>query len=56
MPLPREPLELRQRAEEFLGLGEADADVPRAIGFALLAIAGELATIRRDLHQQTKKR
>lgn len=48
-PLPAEPLECRQRAEELLGLGDVDVDVPRAIAFALLAIAGELHTIRRQL-------
>jgi len=44
-----EPQECRRRAEEFLGLGEADVDVPRAIAFGLLAVAGELHEIRRIL-------
>lgn len=41
-----EPQECRRRAEEFLGRGQADVDVPRAVAFALLAVAGELHAIR----------
>lgn len=44
-----EPQESRRRAEEFLGLGDVDVDVPRAAVFALLAVAGELHEIRRLL-------
>ncbi|MET9516388.1 hypothetical protein [Streptomyces sp. NPDC002994] len=44
-----EPHECRRRAEDFLGLGDVDVDAPKAIGWALLAIAAELATIRRSL-------
>ncbi|MBD0838786.1 hypothetical protein [Streptomyces sp. TRM68416] len=44
-----EPQECRRRAEEFLGLGEKDVDVPRAVAFALLAVAGELHAIRMQL-------
>jgi hypothetical protein len=40
------PQECRRRAEETLGLGERDVDVPRALAFALLAVAGELHEIR----------
>lgn len=54
-PPPADPLECRRRAGEFLGLGELDVDVPRAIAFALLAIAGELAVIRRDIKRQSRK-
>lgn len=47
-----EPQECRRRAEEFLGLGETDVDVPRALAFALLAVAGELHEIRRLLSRK----
>lgn len=40
------PQECRRRAEECLGLGETDVDVPRALAFGLLAVAGELHEIR----------
>ncbi len=40
------PQECRRRAEEYLGLGETDVDVPRALAFGLLAVAGELHEIR----------
>lgn len=47
--LPRtEPQECRRLAEEHLGLGDVDVDAPRAIAWALLAIAGELHEIRRQ--------
>jgi len=49
-PRPQtEPQECRARAEEALGLGDVAVDVPRAIGWALLAVAGELHEIRRQL-------
>jgi hypothetical protein len=41
--------ECRRRAEDFLGLGDVDIDVPRAIAYGLLAVAAELHTIRRQL-------
>lgn len=41
----------RRTAEDLLGL--SDADVPRAIAWGLLAVAGELHEIRRQL---TRKR
>ncbi|PWG08777.1 hypothetical protein DF268_36010 [Streptomyces sp. V2] len=44
-----EPRECRVRAEEHLGSGERDVDVPSAMAWALLAIAGELHEIRRQL-------
>lgn len=47
-----EPQECRRRAEEFLGLGGVDVDVPHAIGFGLLAVAGELHEIRRLLSRR----
>jgi hypothetical protein len=46
-PLPRDPLEHRQEAERLLDEGRASA--PRALVHVLLAIAGELAQIRRRL-------
>ncbi|WP_086809813.1 hypothetical protein [Streptomyces reticuliscabiei] len=53
-PLPTcEPQECRSRAEELLGLGEVDVDVPRAIAWGLLAIAGELHEISK---QQRRRR
>jgi len=42
-----EPHEARCRAEDYLGLGTVDVDIPRAIAWGLLAVAGELAAIRR---------
>ncbi|MGW0938874.1 hypothetical protein [Streptomyces sp. NPDC002666] len=42
-PLPTEPLECRQRAEN-----STLPDTDRLL-WAVLAVAGELATIRRDL-------
>lgn len=44
-----EPQQCRRRAEQFLGLGDVDVDVPRAVAFALLAVAGELHETRRLL-------
>lgn len=42
-----EPHEARRQAEDFLGLGTVD--VPRAIAWGLVAVAGELAAIRRRM-------
>lgn len=42
-PLPTEPLECRQRAED------ADRPGPERLLWAVLAVAGELADIRRAL-------
>ncbi|MGW9242581.1 hypothetical protein ACWGRL_28225 [[Kitasatospora] papulosa] len=39
--------EARCRAEDYLGLGAVDEDIPRAIAWGLVAVAGELAAIRR---------
>lgn len=51
--VPRlEPHEYRRRAEDFLGLGDVDVDVPRAIAFGVLAVAGELAIIRKQLSRR----
>lgn len=44
--------ECKQRAEAFLGLGERDVDVPRAIAWGLLAVAAELHIIRRELRRR----
>ncbi|MEU3620603.1 hypothetical protein ABZ725_51465 [Streptomyces sp. NPDC006872] len=46
-----EPQECRREAEGFLGLGH-DVDVPQAIAWALLAVAGELHQIRRLLDKR----
>jgi len=44
-----EPHEARTRAEDCLGLGiPMTVDVSRAIAWGLLAVAGELALIRRN--------
>jgi len=44
-----EPHEARRTAEDLLGLDATDVDVPRAIAWGLVAVAGELAAIRRKL-------
>lgn len=44
-----EPHECRRNAEDFLGLDGIDVDIPRAIAWGLLAVAGELAQIRRGM-------
>lgn len=51
-PLPKDPLECRQEAERLLGQGTPSDTTGRqrtALVWALLAVAGELATIRREL-------
>ncbi|MCY0919606.1 MULTISPECIES: hypothetical protein [unclassified Streptomyces] len=48
-PLPQEPHECRARAEEHLA---EPADPAAATAWALLAVAGELAAIRRALHKR----
>lgn len=51
--LPRaEPQECRREAERLLGMGHVDADVPQAIAWALLAVAGELHIIRKQLSRR----
>ncbi|MFJ9748872.1 hypothetical protein [Streptomyces chartreusis] len=51
--LPRaEPQECRREAERYLGLGQVDVDVPRAIAWALLAVAGELHTVRKQISRR----
>ncbi|WP_156722668.1 hypothetical protein [Streptomyces apocyni] len=47
-----EAQECRRRAEDCLGLGEVDVDVPRAIAFGVLAIAAELHAIGRQLRKR----
>ena len=44
--------ECRRRAEDCLGLGEVDVDVPRAIAWGLLAIAADLHEMRRQLQRK----
>ncbi|MFD7429053.1 hypothetical protein ACFV6Z_18700 [Streptomyces sp. NPDC059818] len=46
-PLPADPLECRQNAEQLLAQNEGD-DPVAACAWALLAVAAELATIRRS--------
>ncbi|WUI00207.1 hypothetical protein OHR68_43195 [Spirillospora sp. NBC_00431] len=50
-PLPVEPLECRQHAEELL----AEERPWSSAIWALLAIAGELAAIRRQLEKSARK-
>lgn len=50
-PLPPEPLEYRQDAQEHMDAGA----VPEAIASALLAVAGDLAAIRRQLEKQGRR-
>lgn len=48
-PMPQIELqECRARAEECLGDDRSRRDVPEAIAWALLAVAGELHEIRRQ--------
>lgn len=47
-----QPQDCRRQAEDFLGYGEADVDVLRAIAFGLLAVAGELHEIRAMLRRR----
>jgi hypothetical protein len=44
--------ECRRRAEDCLGLGELDVDVPRAIAWGLLAIAADLHEIGKQLRKR----
>jgi len=44
--------ECRRRAEDFLGLGDVDVDVPRAVAWGLLAIAADLHQIRKQLSRK----
>lgn len=54
--LPRaEPQECRGEAERLLGMGDVDVDAPRALAFALLAIAGELHLIRQHLQRASRR-
>lgn len=50
-PLPPEPLECRQKAAALL-LEDAFASPAVATAWALLAVAGELAEIRRELRRK----
>lgn len=47
-----EPQECRRRAEQCLEDDVSGVDVPRAIGWALLAIAGELHEICKQLRRR----
>lgn len=44
--------ECRRRAEDILNHGNANGNAPRAIAWALLAVAGELHTIRMQLRKR----
>ncbi|MDN3021540.1 hypothetical protein [Streptomyces sp. S.PB5] len=44
--------ECKRRAEAFLGQGETDIDIPRAIAWGLLAVAAELHIIRKELRRK----
>jgi hypothetical protein len=48
-PLPADPMECRQNAEELLAHNDGGDDPVAACAWALLAIAAELATIRRSV-------
>lgn len=48
----REPQECRSRAEELLALPDTNGAAPHAIAWALLAVAGELHEIRRQLQRK----
>jgi hypothetical protein len=51
--LPKvEPQECRRRAEQCLEDDVSGVDVPRAIGWALLAIAGELHERRKQISRR----
>jgi hypothetical protein len=50
-----EPGEARRHAEDHLGHGDTDINTERATAYALLAIAAELATIRRELQSRRRK-
>lgn len=47
-----EPRECRRRAEQCLENDVSGVDVPRAIGWALLAVAGELHEINRQMRRR----
>lgn len=49
---PTEPAECRRAAENHLAHISLGSGAGAAIAWALLAIAGELAAIRRDLHKR----
>jgi hypothetical protein len=47
-----EPHEARRRAETHLGEDGGKVDLPRALAWGLLAVAGELHTIRKQLSRR----
>lgn len=55
VPLPQEPLECRQHAEALLQENDGGGGPAAAIAWALLAIGGQLADIRRYLHRQSRR-
>lgn len=48
-PRPADSLDCRQNAEELLAQNEGGDDPVAACAWALLAVAAELATIRRSM-------
>lgn len=48
-PLPADSLDCRQNAEQLLAQNEGGDDPVAACAWALLAVASELATIRRTV-------
>jgi len=49
---PAEPAECRRRAEDLARTADGTQELTRAVAWALLAIAGELRTIRRQLDRK----
>lgn len=47
--------ECKQRAEELLNTGSPNANGPDAIAWALLAVAGELHIIRKELRRESRR-
>jgi hypothetical protein len=47
-----EPHEARRRAETHLGEDGGTVDLPRALAWGLLAVAGELHSIRKQLSRR----
>ncbi|MCM8550067.1 hypothetical protein [Streptomyces sp. STCH 565 A] len=47
--------ENKQRAEQLLTTGSPNANGPDAIAWALLAVAGELHSIRTELRRESRR-
>jgi hypothetical protein len=46
-----EPHEARRQAEAYLGQHDGAEDLPRALAWGLLAVAGELHEIRKQIRR-----